>query len=59
MDENWKKKKIAKRIVTYCEIYNNDFDQLMRLELMQLKKLELNLFIGLRIKFEYKKRHNQ
>lgn len=59
MGENYQKQKIAKRIVTYSEIYMNDFDSLMKLELPQLVKLQAKLLIGLRIKFAYKLRHKK
>lgn len=58
ISEHLQKIKCAKRIANYSDIYKNDFNELMKLELHQLKKLQLDLFIGIRIKFAYKKRHN-
>lgn len=59
INDHLQKTKCAKRIVRYSEIYKNDFEELMKQELVQLKKLELKLFIALKIKFAYKKRHKQ
>lgn len=58
INERIQKLKCARRIVNYSEIYKYNFDELMHLELQELKKLQLNLFIALRIKYAYKKRHS-
>jgi len=57
MNEGILKVKIVKRIVTYCELYINDFENLVKLDLEKLVKLEQMLLIGLMIKYTYKHRH--
>jgi hypothetical protein len=53
------KKKVAKRITSNCELYKNDFEQLVNLELNELKKLQTQLLLPVIIKVNYRKRHNK
>ena len=56
MKEQIQKKKLALRIVSYSEIYKDDYEKLIQLELKELIRLQFSLLIPLRIKFIYKRR---
>ena len=58
MKEQRKKKKVALRIVNHSDIYKNDYEKLIQLDLTELVRLQLILLIPLSVKFAYKRRHN-